>query len=164
MQQEDDDPLSSVCVFGLTRIFMAVFESRFHVDKAHIDQLLATASTFGDLGIARLLIDSGADVWTVSPDGWTPLLRASEKGHEAVVRLLIDRGADVWAEYRSTPLHPTRLLLSTLYIWTTPHLTRPLVCAALLWTAPRLAPLPVCAGYKWIPLYLTLLLVYAVCL
>jgi sirohydrochlorin ferrochelatase len=110
-QTEDPTLLSVVCVFGLSRIFTTVFESTPHgprrEPKDSIDRLLGPACEFGDLDIAQLLIDRGADVSAARKDGWTPLHLASRGGHEAVAQLLFDRGADVSAadEDGETPLH-----------------------------------------------------------
>jgi len=49
----------------------------------------------GHLKIARLLLDSGAEVDTTDKNGETPLHDASGKGHLGVVGLLLDRGAEV---------------------------------------------------------------------
>ena len=43
----------------------------------------------GDQATARLLLEWGAAVNAQDPGGWTPLMRAAEKGHEAVVELLL---------------------------------------------------------------------------
>ena len=74
------------------------------------DWSLHRAAKENRVGIARLLIDSGAEVdargeWAES--GWTPLHRAAFKNSLDVARLLIDRGAEVDArnKYGMTPLH-----------------------------------------------------------
>jgi ankyrin repeat protein len=43
--------------------------------------------------VARLLIDTGADVSAAKSNGSTPLRLTAENGYEAVVRLFCDRGA-----------------------------------------------------------------------
>ncbi|KAJ4131383.1 hypothetical protein NW754_007759 [Fusarium falciforme] len=68
---------------------------------------LSWAAQDGRTGIVKLLLnDKGVDVNARDKEGWTPLLRASEKGHEAVGRLLIDKRADVNARDKEgwTPL------------------------------------------------------------
>ena len=104
---ERNDPLFSLCVFGLSPVFETVFKSKPIIEKACMNQLLLTASKFGELAIARFLIDEGADVSEANKDGWTPLFFAAWEGHESVAQLLIDRGADVLAADNdsSTPLH-----------------------------------------------------------
>ncbi|KAI5783318.1 hypothetical protein FPQ18DRAFT_111991 [Pyronema domesticum] len=106
-QQEADNLLFSVCVFGLSRIFTSVFESTRHDLKADLGRILVMISQFGDLDITRLLIDNGADVSATDKDGQTPLHLASIYGYEGVAKLLIDKGADVSAtsEDGQTPLH-----------------------------------------------------------
>jgi len=107
LQEEVGDLLSSVCVFGLGRKFTAVFESKPRVDKTCINRLLPRTCGFGDLDIARLLLDVGADTSAAGGDGWTPLHGASGGWHEAVARLLVEAGADASATNRNgrTPLH-----------------------------------------------------------
>jgi len=110
LQQHDNDSLVSISVFGLSRTFTAVFQSRFNVGKACIDWLLVQACEFGDLVIAWLLINRGADVLATNPRGWTPLHITSDKGHESLTQMLIDSGgtgAVVTAidKNHSTPLH-----------------------------------------------------------
>jgi predicted Fe-Mo cluster-binding NifX family protein len=106
-QQEADNLLLLVCMFGLSRIFTSVFESTRHDLKADLGRILVTMSQFGDLDITRLLIDKGADVSATDEDGQTPLHRASEYGYKRVAQLLIDKGADVSVtdKDRRTPLH-----------------------------------------------------------
>jgi ankyrin repeat protein len=56
---------------------------------------LHVAAEAGRLEVARLLIDSGADVMARDEgDNATPLHWAAQNGHLEVVRLLLDRGAD----------------------------------------------------------------------
>jgi ankyrin repeat protein len=44
--------------------------------------------------MARLLVDSGADIDKADKDGDTPLHVASQQGHKEVVKALLDLGAD----------------------------------------------------------------------
>jgi ankyrin repeat protein len=106
VDHENDAPIFSACVFGLTRTF-EVLKSRMDVDAAWLSWLLADASNFGYLEIARLLIDGGADVSAADDVELTPLHCASYTGHQAIARLLIDRGANVSAAKKDgrTPLH-----------------------------------------------------------
>ena len=57
-------------------------------------------------GIARLLLDSGANIEAKSENGRTPLSIAAEYGHKAVTRLLLESGADIEAKSEDgrTPL------------------------------------------------------------
>jgi ankyrin repeat protein len=69
--------------------------------------LLHLATSFGQFTTARVLIDAGADVNAVGPEGKTPLHLAASFGELATVRALISAGADVNALDRldGTPLH-----------------------------------------------------------
>jgi hypothetical protein len=58
---------------------------------------LMRASARGDVEVARVLLDAGADVNAQRADGFTPLILAVFFGHETVVRLLVERGADASA-------------------------------------------------------------------
>jgi hypothetical protein len=106
-QKGADNLLFLVCVFGLSRMFTLVFESTGYDLKADLGSLLLISSDFGDLNIASLLIDNGADVSATNEYGETPLHRASSREHEGVARLLIDCGTDVSATNKigETPLH-----------------------------------------------------------
>ncbi len=44
--------------------------------------------------LTRLLLDRGANVDAVAPNGTTPLMLAAQQGPEATVALLLERGAD----------------------------------------------------------------------
>ena len=68
---------------------------------------LHLTSQVGNMDLARLLIEHGADVAAQGEDRTTPLHVASERGHVDVVRLLIEHGADVAAQTNdgTTPLH-----------------------------------------------------------
>ena len=52
------------------------------------------AATGPEPGLVRLLLERGAEVDAASPNGTTPLMRASQYGSEDSVKLLLDRGAD----------------------------------------------------------------------
>ncbi len=57
---------------------------------------LMFASNYGDVAIADMLLDKGANPNVVLRDetGWTALMAAAAKGHSRVVQLLLERGAD----------------------------------------------------------------------
>ena len=47
-----------------------------------------------NLDVVLLLIDKGADVNATSIDGYTPLLKASQKRHHEILENLLSRGAN----------------------------------------------------------------------
>src|SRR6267142_1800548 len=61
----------------------------------------------GDVDLARLLVEHGADTTARDNDGLTPLHLAVQKGSVVLARLLVEHGADVTAQdnHRSTLLH-----------------------------------------------------------
>ena len=68
---------------------------------------LHLASEKGQVEVARMLIERGADEAAQNEYGDIPLHLASRKGEVEVVRMLIERGADVAAQNKDgdTPLH-----------------------------------------------------------
>ena len=60
----------------------------------------------GQLNLARLLIDKGADVNANQKGGWTALMSAAASGNIATVKLLLDKGACVNAKSKQ-PYWPT---------------------------------------------------------
>ncbi len=68
---------------------------------------LHLAAETNSIDIARLLIDSGADIEAKDNDGLTPMHWAAETNSLDLVRLLIDRGADIEAKDNDglTPMH-----------------------------------------------------------
>lgn len=69
--------------------------------------LLHVAVSLGDVDTARLLLEKGAKVDTVSGNGWTPLHFAAYMGNAKCVSLLWESGANVDYQdyYGSTALH-----------------------------------------------------------
>ena len=57
-----------------------------------LDYNLCKSSEIGNIGSARSLLESGADLHA---DSSYPLCVSSKNGHVEVVRLLLDAGADV---------------------------------------------------------------------
>jgi len=68
---------------------------------------LYLASRGGHVGVARMLVERGADVSAQTWDEWTALHEASEKGHVDVARMLVDCSAAVSAQTNAgwTALH-----------------------------------------------------------
>lgn len=64
-------------------------------DNPTQDYPLHTAASEGQLEIARLLLDAGAEIDALDRDASTPLHDAALRGHPEVVALLLERGADV---------------------------------------------------------------------
>ena len=48
----------------------------------------------GNLKIANLLLDAGAEIDAVGEDGWTALMVAASHGHSDYIELLLERGAN----------------------------------------------------------------------
>ena len=71
------------------------------------DPILFKVATLGKLGIAKLLIDNGAEIDATNSEGRTALQGASDIGHKAVVAYLLEIGADIHhgSDNGSTPLH-----------------------------------------------------------
>lgn len=53
------------------------------------------AATGPEPQLVKLLLDRGADIDAVSPNGTTPLMMAAQYGSEESVKLLLQRGADL---------------------------------------------------------------------
>jgi len=98
--------LSCVCAFDISRKFAEIFELS-PPRLIDMNAFLLTASNIGDLTISSLLIGKGADVTATDKEGWTPLHRASARGHDGMVRQLLDKGSDVTVTDINgwTPLH-----------------------------------------------------------
>lgn len=68
------------------------------VDKDELSPL-QHACHIGDVEIARILINNGANVnFTKRKDGYTPLMFAAISGKADIIRLLLERGVDITAE------------------------------------------------------------------
>ena len=65
-----------------------------NAEGGHHEHALMAASSQGHEKVVQILIDAGADVNDILPDG-TALQVASFYGHEKVVQILIDAGADI---------------------------------------------------------------------
>jgi len=81
-----------------------------HVNEAFngVCAPLFLAISLGNIKIARLLVDNGANIHIRNRLGGTPLLYAAERGRDSLVVDLIERGADPNCQNTvclSTPLH-----------------------------------------------------------
>lgn len=71
------------------------------------DSLLHTAAEHGQLSIIELLLQSGAKLDAMDPQGRTALHRAALRGHTAAATALVTAGADIYTcdNASKTPLH-----------------------------------------------------------
>jgi len=69
-------------------------------------QALMRAALIGHTAAVHALLDGGADVNVIDPNGWTPLMEAAFAGHAETIGALLARGADVNMKDRAgwTPL------------------------------------------------------------
>ncbi|HPB59815.1 MAG TPA: tetratricopeptide repeat protein [Candidatus Saccharicenans sp.] len=79
-----------------------------NIDEWNFGTPLIMAASSGQLEIAKLLIERGANLNMIGQNGWTALGCAAAEGHSKIVDLLISKGADVeqamqgmktWAEW-----------------------------------------------------------------
>ena len=95
-------PLHCGAFCGLHNILnaLAIEHSQDVRSRSFDDRLtpLHLASKEGHLGVARILIEHGADAAAKDNLGSTPLHRASESGHVELARFLVKHGADVAAK------------------------------------------------------------------
>jgi ankyrin repeat protein len=84
------------------------------------------AARYGHEGVARLLLEHGADVETKDNRGGSPLIWAAEWGHAGVVRLLLENGAEAEAKdmYGRSPLHLAAQYPALLALFASPALRR----------------------------------------
>ena len=107
----DGTPLHYAAFCGLCHIVktLAVEHSEYVNSRSFTggETPLHLGSRAGYVGVARLLIEHGADAASQDEYGSTPLHQASEKGGVDLARLLIQHGADAAAQnrYGWTPLH-----------------------------------------------------------
>ena len=69
--------------------------------KSNGDTPLHAAAYQGDLALARLLLERGADVNAANQGGLTPLHEAADSGRREMLELLLSRGASVSATFRN---------------------------------------------------------------
>jgi ankyrin repeat protein len=60
---------------------------------------LFRAASEGEEVMAKLLLESGANIEATNIAGWTTLYKSAVTGHEAIVKLLLGKGAGVEKKY-----------------------------------------------------------------
>jgi uncharacterized protein len=107
-----DDPSQATALSedGFTALHLAIFGGQEEAARALLEQgadpsalstnenvrvpPLGTAAFVRSVPLARLLLDSGADVNGRGEGGFTALHSAAQNGDEELARLLLERGAD----------------------------------------------------------------------
>jgi ankyrin repeat protein len=98
---------------GLTLLLSRLLETG-HLPELHVidslgNQPLLWAARNGHEGVARLLLQKGADVEARNHDGVTALHLAAANGHVSTAQLLLDHGMPITVQDKRgrTPLHAT---------------------------------------------------------
>ncbi|KAL6637602.1 hypothetical protein ACP70R_025174 [Stipagrostis hirtigluma subsp. patula] len=113
--------VASINFDGMGLIHVAVHLGKLEVCRYFVEELgfdvdcaaigggstpLGCAALFGEVAIARYLLDHGADPNKTDDSGSVPLHLAAKNGNEEMIRLLLSRGARVdIAISHGTPLH-----------------------------------------------------------
>ena len=84
-------------------------QTKLNAQNPHDETPLMMAAFDNQIGLARLLIEKGADV---NKTGWTPLHYAATKGHVEMMKLLLDMHAYIAAE---SPNGTTPLMMAAHY-------------------------------------------------
>jgi ankyrin repeat protein len=90
-------PLGLACFFNhepLARYLVDAGADVKQVSPTGSRQAIHAAAASGNVAIARLLLNAGADPNATQEGGFTPLHSAAASGNNELVRLLIERGAD----------------------------------------------------------------------
>ena len=96
-------PLAMAAIFGFVRVVELLLEynANVHAHGRTILHLVARIGMDDTRGVAKLLLDHGADVHATDSEwpvrGFTALHEAAEEGHADVVQVLIHYGVDVLA-------------------------------------------------------------------
>lgn len=113
---------------------------------------LYRAACVGNIDIAKLLLDAGADPERANSDGFTPLLVAVGRGPE-LVRLLLDHGAEPWdALFRGVAQGDDPDALETLRLLLDKGVdinAKGLASLGLAESAEGMTPLMVAAAHNW---------------
>ncbi|KAL6893648.1 hypothetical protein ACP4OV_007746 [Aristida adscensionis] len=121
MDEEDRADIANMNFDGFGLLHLAVHLGKLEVCRYLLEELgfdvdcatiiggstpLAGAALFGELTIARYLLDHGADPNKMDDSGSVALHLAAKNGNEELIRLLLSRGARVdVAVSHGTPLH-----------------------------------------------------------
>ena len=108
--QDDPSQATALSEDGFTALHLAIFGGQEEAARALLEQSadpnalstnenvrvppLGTAAFVRSVPLARLLLDSGADVNGRGEGGFTALHSAAQNGDEELARLLLDQGAD----------------------------------------------------------------------
>ncbi len=93
-----DSPVADAAMEGDAASVQTLLQSGADVNEPQSDGMTALhwAADRNDEGVAKLLLDAGADVTARTRIGeYTPLLVASRRGNAEVIRVLLEAGADV---------------------------------------------------------------------
>lgn len=76
------------------------------ISKDYYTQPLHDACNIGKISVAKILLEHGANIESISSDNWRPIHYASRSSYE-MVKLLFDKGADMQTEAidKSKPIH-----------------------------------------------------------
>ncbi|KAM0874613.1 hypothetical protein ACQ4PT_037309 [Festuca glaucescens] len=121
MDEEERAELADIDICGSSLLQVAVYLAELEACKYFVEELgfdvnagalcggvtpLSSAALFGEVVVARYLLDHGADPNKIENSGSVALHNAAKNGNEGVVHLLLSRGARVdIAVAHGTPLH-----------------------------------------------------------
>ncbi|KAK1705025.1 hypothetical protein CaCOL14_012346 [Colletotrichum acutatum] len=100
IRPHDASPIHYAARFGLTRITSYLIHDRKYPVNAKTPfgrTALEIAGTAGNLRVAKVLLDAGADTSIRNENGSTPLIEVALQGVLSVAELLLENGADISA-------------------------------------------------------------------